>query len=193
MARTELLGWRRSRPTMSAEPTILPFKISVLVFLRDTRGRFLLIRRRKAPNLNCWSPIGGKLEMAQGESPFECATRETGEETGLAITAADLHLFGMISERGYEGTGHWLMFLFDCHKRMERLPEEIDEGHFGWFAREEIDGLALPPTDRTLVWPVYDKFRSSFIAYRAECDPGARLRMTVEESHLTPHLGETEV
>ena len=172
---------------MSAEPTILPFKISVLVFLRDTRERFLLIRRRKAPNLNCWSPIGGKLEMAEGESPFECAARETGEETGLAITARDLHLFGMISERGYEGTGHWLMFLFNCHKRMERLPEEIDEGAFGWFAREEIDGLALPPTDRTLVWPVYDKYHDSFIAYRAECDPSARLRMTIEESHLEPN------
>jgi len=57
-----------------------PFKISVLVFLRDARGRQLLIKRRKAPNLGCWSPIGGKLEMGTGESPFECAIRETGEE-----------------------------------------------------------------------------------------------------------------
>ena len=48
-----------------------PFKISVLVFLRDVRGRLLLIKRSKAPNLGCWSPIGGKLEMERGESPFE--------------------------------------------------------------------------------------------------------------------------
>ncbi|MDR2862764.1 MAG: NUDIX domain-containing protein [Puniceicoccales bacterium] len=166
----------------------LPFKISVLVFIKDRDGRHLLIRRRKAPNLNCWSPIGGKLEMATGESPFECAVRETGEETGLSITAADLHLFGMISERGYEGTGHWLMFLFDCHKCLASLPVEIDEGHFGLFDRAGIDSLELPPSDRTLVWPVYDAHRHSFLAYRAECAPGQMLAMTVEESHLSPHL-----
>ena len=65
----------------------LPFKISVLVFLRDEAGRLLLIQRTKAPNLGCWSPIGGKLEMGLGESPFECAVRETFEETGLLLAA----------------------------------------------------------------------------------------------------------
>ncbi|MDR2982900.1 MAG: NUDIX domain-containing protein [Puniceicoccales bacterium] len=168
--------------------TSLPFKISVLVFIKDSQGRQLLIQRLKAPNLNCWSPIGGKLEMGEGESPFECAVRETGEETGLNITAGDLHLFGMISERGYEGSGHWLMFLFDCHKPLEALPATIDEGQFGFFSRSEVDSLALPPSDRTLVWPVYDKHRHSFLAYRAECDPAQALTMTEEESHLSPHL-----
>ncbi len=168
---------------------VLPFKISVLVFIKDEQGRFLLIRRRKAPNLNCWSPVGGKLEMTEGESPFECAVRETGEETGLKIAATDLHLFGMISERGYEGSGHWLMFLFDCRKTLNALPAEIDEGRFGFFSRGEIENLELPPTDRTLVWPVYDGHRKSFLAYRAECNPAAALVMTPEESHLKPHLG----
>jgi len=45
----------------------LPYKISVLVFLFDKAGKFLLIQRRKAPNLGCWSPIGGKLETSIGE------------------------------------------------------------------------------------------------------------------------------
>ena len=59
----------------------LPFKISVLVFVKDKNGRLLLIRRAKEPNKDCWSPIGGKLEMVGGESPFECAVRETKEES----------------------------------------------------------------------------------------------------------------
>jgi 8-oxo-dGTP diphosphatase len=160
---------------------VLPFKISVLVFLRDAQGRHLLLRRRKAPNLNCWSPIGGKLEMALGESPFECAVRETGEETGLQINTEDLHLFGMVSERGYEGNGHWLMFLFDCRKVVPGLPPEMDEGYFAFFTRAEIEALALPPTDRVLLWPVYDKHRDGFLVYRAECDPASAVRMTVEE------------
>ena len=66
----------------------------------------------KEPNKNCWSPIGGKLEMRLGESPFECAIRETREEIGLEISEGDLHLFSMISEKAYEGSCHWLMFLF---------------------------------------------------------------------------------
>ncbi len=170
-------------------PTELPFKISVLVFLRDGEGRHLLIRRAKAPNLGCWSPVGGKLEMARGESPFECAAREVGEEAGHAVEAADLHLFGMVSERAYEGATHWLMFLFDCRKPLGGLPPDIAEGRFGLFSRAEVDGLNLPPTDRTLLWPVWDSHRGSFQAFRAECDPARPLRMTVEESHLRPHLG----
>ena len=90
----------------------LPYKISVLVFLENPGGELLLIHRNKAPNLGNWSPVGGKLEMATGESPFECAVRETLEETGHRITADDLHLFAMIAERAYEGETHWLMFLF---------------------------------------------------------------------------------
>ncbi|MGA0132741.1 MAG: NUDIX hydrolase [Opitutales bacterium] len=160
----------------------LPFKISVLVFLRDAAGRLLMIRRNKAPNLGCWSPVGGKLETAVGESPFECAVRETAEETGFQVTTGDLHLFGMISERGYEGQSHWLMFLFDCSKPVPGVPPDIDEGAFGLFTRAEVDALAVPASDRTLIWPVYDRHRGGFIAYRAECHPDAPLTMTVEET-----------
>ncbi len=161
----------------------LPFKISVLVFLRDAAGRLLMMRRNKAPNLGRWSPVGGKLETALGESPFECAVRETAEETGFAIAAADLHLFGMITERGYEGQSHWLMFLFDCSKPLPGLPPDIAEGSFGLFTRGDVDGLAVPESDRTLIWPVYDGNRGGFIAYRAECHPDGPLVMTVEETH----------
>jgi 8-oxo-dGTP diphosphatase len=160
----------------------LPFKISVLVFIKDDTGRHLLIRRNKAPNLNCWSPVGGKLEMPLGESPFECAIRETKEETQLCLAPPDLHLFGMVSERGYEGSSHWLMFLFDCRKPISAIPPAIDEGNFAFFTRNEIDSLSVPPSDRILVWPVYDKHRHSFLAYRAECHPNHPVRMTIEES-----------
>lgn len=174
---------------MSSAPGPLPFKISVLLFMKDAAGRFLLIRRKKAPNLGCWSPPGGKLEMHLGESPFECAIREAHEETGAVLTTADLHLFGMVSERGYEGANNWMMFLFECHKPVDTLPPEIDEGHFGHFSRSEIDTIAVPESDRTLLWPVYDKHRNSFIAYRAECHPDKPLELIFEESHLAPHLG----
>mgnify|MGYP006294256625 FL=1 len=126
------------------QPETLPFKISVLVFLKDAAGRLLMIERTKAPNQGCWSPIGGKLEMARGESSFECAVREVEEETGLRITAADLHLWSIISERAYEGDTHWLMFLFDCRRPLAALPASIDEGQFAFYTRGEINRLKIP-------------------------------------------------
>lgn len=162
----------------------LPFKISVLVFLRDTEGRLLLIRRTKAPNKDCWSPVGGKLEMGIGESPFECAVREVFEETGLHIDTPDLHLFGTVSEKSFEGNGHWLMFLFDCKKPLPALPPTIDEGNFAFFAREQIDTLQIPPSDHQLIWPYYDSHRKGFVALRANCQPGQELEIVVEQSLL---------
>ncbi len=160
----------------------LPFKISVLVFVKDAAGRLLMIERRKAPNQGCWSPIGGKLEMAHGESPFECAVREVGEEAGLEITREDLHLWSMISEKHYEGETHWLMFCFECKKPLEALPVTIDEGRFQFYTREEVDGIKLPETDRTMIWPNYDRFKSGFVAISVDCQQSRDMEIVVEES-----------
>ncbi len=165
----------------------LAYKIAVLVFLENSDGQHLLLLRAKAPNLGAWSPIGGKLETALGESPFECAVRETKEETGFTITTDDLHLFGMIAEKAYEGSSHWLLFLFRCLRPIPSLPPAISEGRFGFFARSEIDTLPLPATDRTALWPIFDQYKEQFVALRADCDPGQPLRITVEQ--VTPPTG----
>lgn len=159
----------------------LPFKITTLLFIRDGEGRFLMLKRRKAPNLGKWSPPGGKLEMAAGESPFECAIREAEEETGMRLGPKDLHLWGMVSEKGYEGTGHWLMFLFRVHPRVEELPAALDEGYFAFYSREAIDGLEVPETDRSLVWPFYDRHKEGFVAYRADCGSPGKLEIEVDQ------------
>lgn len=164
----------------------LPFRISVLIFLRDQEDRQLLLQRRKAPNLGCWSPIGGKLEMAQGESPFECAVREVREEADLELTAADLHLFAMVSEKNYEGSGHWLMFLFESRKRLEKLPPPMEEGRLGLFSRREIDELPIAETDRQALWPIYDRYREGFVSLRADTLPNGSLEVVLEEIQLEP-------
>lgn len=162
----------------------LPFKISALIFIRNAAGEHLLIQRVKAPNQGCWSPIGGKLDMQLGESPYECARREAEEEVGLKLTDQDLHCFGYISEKSYEGASHWLMFLFDCRISTNSLPSAIDEGHFEFFSRKAIDQLNIPATDHTLVWPYFDQYHESFIGLRANCDPQGKLSV-VEELKLT--------
>lgn len=166
----------------------LPHKLAVLVFLRNAAGDHLLIERAKAPNAGLWSPLGGKLETATGESPHECAARETREEAGLRLAPEDFHLFAMIAERAYEGGAHWLLFLFEARKQIEALPPAIDEGRFGFFPRAQIDTLALPETDRTALWPIYDRHREGFVALRADCAPGSRLVVHVEEIQRTSQV-----
>jgi 8-oxo-dGTP diphosphatase len=165
-------------------PDALPYKIAVLVFLENGAGENLLMLRAKAPNKGAWSPIGGKLEMATGESPFECAVRETREETGFEIGTGDLHLFSIIAEKAYEGQSHWLMFLFRCRRPLPGLPPDISEGRFGFFSRKAIDALPIPETDRTALWPTYDGNRDRFVALRADCMPGKPVQVVVEE--ITP-------
>jgi 8-oxo-dGTP diphosphatase len=164
-----------------APATPLGYKIAVLVFLENAAGEHLLLLRAKAPNLGVWSPIGGKLEMPLGESPFECAVRETQEETGFVIGAADLHLFAMIAEKAYEGQSHWLLFLFRCRKPVPGLPPDITEGRFGFFTRAAVDELPIPETDRTALWPVYDRYRDRFVALRADCAPGQPVQIDYEQ------------
>lgn len=159
----------------------LPYKISTLVYLRHVDGRLLLLQRAKAPNEGLWSPVGGKLEMALGESPFEAAAREVLEETGIAITTDDLHLFAMIAEKNYENRCHWLMFLFDGKQGISEIPPDIPEGRFGLFSEAELGGLAIPDTDRQALWPLYLHRRDGFTALRANCSEGPSLDIHVEQ------------
>lgn len=159
----------------------LSYKIAVLVFLQNSKGEQLLLLRAKPPNLGVWSPIGGKLEMDLGESPFECAVREAREEVGVQLRPSDLHLFATIAEKAYEGQSHWLMFLFNCKQPLAALPDDISEGRFGFFSREAISALPIPETDRTALWPIYDQYRDRYVMLKADCEPGKPVRIEIEQ------------
>ena len=143
------------------------YKISCLLFAKDANDRLLLLQRAKSPNKGLWSPPGGKLEMSIGESPVECAIRESHEELGVNLNENDLHLFGYVAEKNYEGDGHWLMFLFDVLQEIDSIPKMINEGNFDFFHRNEINHLDIPTTDHRLVWPYFDKRKDGFWGIRA--------------------------
>jgi 8-oxo-dGTP diphosphatase len=161
----------------------LPYKISVLIFVENHAGELLLMLRAKQPNLGVWSPLGGKLEMATGESPFQCAVRELHEETGLGVREDEMHLFAMIAEKAYQGETHWLMFLFRCKRPIDHLPPDISEGKFAFFRREKIGDLPIPETDKAALWPIYDAYKDRFVSLRADCTVSP-IRITVEQ--ITP-------
>src|SRR5277367_428347 len=116
-------------------PLALPYKIATLLYCFNEREEILLLERAQEPNRGLWSPCGGKLKMDIGESPYACACREAEEEIGVKLSTADLHLAGMVSEHGFQGQTHWLMFLFEVKKKLTVQPPPCREGRFQFFPR----------------------------------------------------------
>ncbi|MBC7773485.1 MAG: NUDIX domain-containing protein [Pyrinomonadaceae bacterium] len=169
----------------SASPPTLPYKLACLCDLRDKDGRILLLKRTKSPNFGLCSPIGGKLDMETGESPAQCAQREIEEEAGLRLPIQRLHLAGLISEKAYEGKGHWLMFYYRVLGPVWVEPHDMKEGRLDWFRLDELDGLPLPETDRRIIWPMIRKHEKA-----AATDPHARPGFFTLHIDLTKGDGE---
>ena len=160
----------------------LPYQIATLLYCFDAAGRVLLLERAQEPNRGLWSPPGGKLKPDTGESPYACACREAHEELALALGPADLHLAGLISEHGYAGQSHWLMFLFEIKPRLNRLPAPIREGRFQFFSATELTELPLPQTDREQIWPLFWRHRGGYFAAHCHCHPDGRNEWQLEQS-----------
>ncbi len=150
----------------------LPYRIAVLCYLYDHDGRLLLLHRNKAPNAGQYSPIGGKLEAAIGESPHACAVREIEEESGVSLDQREVRLSGMLAETAYEGNTHWLIFLYEVTRPID--PNEIptmtiDEGTLEWIPVDDVPGLDIPATDRDVIWPLVRQHRNGFFAVHIDC------------------------
>src|SRR6185312_4969852 len=159
----------------------LPYKIATLLYCFNERDEVLLLERAQEPNRGYWSPCGGKLHTDIGESPYACACREAEEELGVKLSASDLHLAGLVSEHGYLGQSHWLMFLFEVTRKLKTLPPVHREGRFQFFPREALSTIKLPQTDKEQIWPWFWQFRGGFFAAHCHCHPDGRNDWTLEE------------
>ena len=161
----------------------LPYKVAVLCYLYDKDDRLLLLFRSKEPNAGAYSPIGGKLEAAIGESPHACAIREIQEESTVVVQPNELRLSGMIAETAYEGDTHWMIFLFEVTRPID--PDEIeemdiDEGKLEWVPVEEVESLGIPQTDREIIWPLVKQHRGGFFAVHIDCST-TPFKWTIQE------------
>ena len=163
---------------------VLPYKVATLLYCFNERDDVLLLERAQEPNRGFWSPCGGKLKMDIGESPYTCASREAGEELGIKVRTADLHLTGLVSEHGYQGRTHWLMFLFEMKVRLKTLPPPHAEGRFQFFPRAALADLNIPQTDREQIWPWFWRHRGGFFAAHCHCHPDGSNEWTPEESSV---------
>lgn len=167
--------------------TPLPYRIACLCDLRDEQGRILLLHRKKEPNFNLVSPIGGKLDVDLGESPAQCAQREVSEEAGLHLPIDRFHLIGMVSEQAFEGKGHWLMFVYRVLGSVWVEPHDMREGRLDWFHASDLERLPVPETDRKVIWPLMraceqrtPEGKPGFFAVHIDCR-GPQLAWSVEQ------------
>ena len=160
----------------------LPYKVATLLYCFGERDEVLLLERAQEPNRGLWSPCGGKLRQDTGESPHACALREAHEEMAVTLGNGDLRLTGIVSEHGYQGQSHWLMFLFEVRRRFREVPPPHREGRFAFWRRDELDGIPMPETDRARIWPLFWNHRGGFFSAHCHCEPDGSHRWSVEES-----------
>jgi len=125
----------------------LPHKISTLLYCFNARDEVLLLERAQEPNL-AMEPQ--RRQTPDGRRGVPPCVRVPGRPRGtrLRLSPADLHLTGLVSEHGYAGQAHWLMFLFEV--KGESSPcRHHPEGRFAFFrGRRWTDcGAANGPGD----------------------------------------------
>ena len=108
-------------------------------------GKYLMLHRVKKandPSHDKWIGVGGKFE--DGESPEECALRETREETGLTLTSYRYRgLVTFVSDR-WE-TEYMHLFTADA---WEGELTACDEGELVWVEKSRLSSLPIWEGDK---------------------------------------------
>jgi len=138
MSRTEYLN----DPAAPTPNSLVP---ACGVLAADDAGRVLLQRRRDTGQ---WAIPMGKQEL--GETPRQCAIRETLEETGVLTETTGI--LGVYSDPGHivaysdgEIRQEWELILLG--RPVSGNPAANDEASdVGWFAPDELGALDIHPT-----------------------------------------------
>ena len=114
---------------------------AVLVILKSD-DQFMLLKRKKPPNKDKYTPVGGKLDPF--ESPVKTAVRETYEETGIKVD--NLKYCGVMVESS-PTKYNWICFVY--LSEIEYVdPPECNEGTLEWVPFSNLSDIPTPETDR---------------------------------------------
>lgn len=112
--------------------------LSSIIYI-EKDGKYLMLHRTRKENdtnKDKWIGVGGKFE--EGETPEECARRETYEETGL--TLQNLFYRGIVTFVSDKYPAEQ-MHLFKSTAFSGRI-KDCDEGELDWIEKEKL--LSLP-------------------------------------------------
>ena len=146
---------------------------STLVYLFDPEGRVLMLHRvKKKDDLNegKWIGVGGKFE--DGESPEDCALRETWEETGLRLT--DYRYRGLVTFVSDRWETEY-MHLFTA-TGYEGVLTDCQEGVLQWLTPEEFARLPQWEGDKIFLRLLQEE--APFFSLKL-CYQGQQLRQAV--------------
>jgi len=118
------------------------FKQPAVIVILKSDDRFLLLKRKKSPNKDKYTPVGGKIDPF--ESPYKAAIRESYEETGIKVT--DLKYCGLMVESS-PTKYNWICFVY-LSEIEYILPPECNEGELHWIPLTSLSEIPTPTTDR---------------------------------------------
>lgn len=101
--------------------------VVVMLFTKDYK-KLLLVKRKKKPYEGMYNGIGGKL--IDGETPIECAIRESFEETKIKLNNPKLLVTYTYPETNPINPGTVLNVIYDFVDEVE--VEENYEGTYEW-------------------------------------------------------------
>lgn len=107
-------------------------KVGVGVLIFNEANEILLGKRISKHGFGTWACPGGHLELY--ETPFECAVRETREETGLIVS--DLKKGPWVNTIFPQDRHHYVttFVLTSCYQGIPRVLEPDKCEEWKWFA-----------------------------------------------------------
>ena len=122
-------------------------RLTVDSWVRDRRGRVLLVQRGRPPFEGSWGLPGGFCEWK--ETVERCCVRETREETGLRVEVVELR--GVYSKPNRDPRGHNVTVLFSCRLISGKVTGGDDASDARWFEPRELRKLPYAFDHRSIV------------------------------------------
>ena len=121
-------------------------------------NKLLLVHHRREGEFDFWVPPGGSVEGV--ESVFDCAVRETFEETGLQVTPRNILYIQEFVEPDY----HFVKFFMLCDLVAGQLTDVNQDAEedflveMGFYSQEQVAEIDVHPDIlRDRFWEHYDQ------------------------------------
>jgi 8-oxo-dGTP diphosphatase len=140
-------------------------RLTVDAWIRDGRGRVLLVQRAHPPFRGRWGLPGGFCEWK--ETTEACCAREAREETGLRVRVGALR--GVYSRPSRDPRGHTVSVLYAARRIAGRVQGGDDAAQARWFTPGELARASFAFDHREIVM---EQLATDLRARRRRAAPG---------------------
>ncbi|KAI1827207.1 nudix domain-containing protein [Xylaria intraflava] len=127
-------------------------RVGIATIIRNEKGQVILGKRKGSHGAGTWAFPGGHLEM--GESIFNCAERETVEETALRVKG--VKVLGVTNDVFDAASKHYItVFVLCVREDSDAEPQTMEPNKCeGWYWRnwDEIKAWCEHHDDTASEW-----------------------------------------